>query len=586
MALHVTDDKLDETFVKLFLQSTLDTLTADFLLERDANINYLDATGNGAIHYSTKTSNRNHIQYLQSHGANIELPDNHGNTPLHYAVLLNDQSLANWLLANRKNSPPLTINVRNNDGLTPIHFAAQTEYLEIQMDWLKSLGADFGARTISGWRPIDYAIQRVRDDNVMLEEAKQTLLGLGLPGSTEGIGIKGKKVVTLHAALTAKKVKARNRRGSIAALSSVGAGVNDDFDPSSWREDSLNAPLKAKPPTPRVGAGQRRHALEGAEHIPWKKLRKLWWHDDPEQGPPKLPRVIQAARFGQKELVKALVHQKEHYRHPEGMEARNKQDKTALLYAVTHGHTAIAKTLMTAGADPFDMKGKVEKWGLQQIVDREKRVVRRFEKSEREKMQKEKEKMAQELLKRQEMERIRTKQAVWNERYGKDHSITLKKQLELHQGLLDLSDKLNNELTARVARMESELKVDPFQFLSTQNFLSVDSLLEILLNRMEGNGTGTSPYNQHSDPSWPPVVKFGIPNLGWRARECRRMLSHLSTSHRVSRGYQNFAKMESEGLPIVRRRRKKKQKKKVQEVVEEESSSDEETMTNKMLDLL
>ena len=95
-----------------------------------------------------------------------------------------------------------------------------------------------------------------------------------------------------------------------------------------------------------------------------------------------------------------------------------------------------------------------------------------------------------------------------------------------------------------MARIENELKNDPFQFLATQSIMVVDRLLKQLLMRMEGNGTKSSPYSQHSDPSWPPIVKFGIPNLGWRARECRRILSHLSTSHRVSKGHDGFSKLE------------------------------------------
>ena len=541
--LHVSDENLHEEMVKLFLQPKLDILAAEFLLSRNADLNHLDKTGNGAIHYSTKSNNRSHIQWLQSHDANLELPDKFGNQPLHYAVLLNNTSLANWFLSN-SNSNRLTINITNNDGLTPVHFAAQTEYLESQMEWLKSLNANFEARTVSGWRPIDYAIQRVRDDNVAVEAAKKRLEGLGLPGSTEGIGIKGKKNNELNDILTKTVKKARNRRGSIMALSSVGAGVNDGLDPFSWREDGLNAPLKAKPKTPRVGAGGRRNALEGAEHVPWKKLRKLWWHDDPPKTAPLLPKVIEAARLGQKELAKYLIKREQHIKHPDGMEARNKHDRTALLYAVTHGHTEIAKTLMAAGADPFDYKGKVIKWKSQMEFDKKKRNVRRAARDERERVKLEKEKEAAELLHRQEMERKRQELIVWNIRYGTDHSVTLQKQMDLHPNVLDLSDKLKNELTARVARIENELKNDPFQFLATQSIMVVDRLLKQLLMRMEGNGTKSSPYSQHSDPSWPPIVKFGIPNLGWRARECRRILSHLSTSHRVSKGHDGFSKLE------------------------------------------
>jgi len=580
--------------VKLFLQAKLDVLQAEFLLSRNANLDFLDNTGNGAIHYSTKTSNRGHISWLQAHGANLDLPDKFGNTSLHIAVMLNNQSLANWFLTQ---NDQLTINIRNLDGLTPVHFAAQTEFLEQQMDWLKSLNANFEARTVSGWRPIDYAIQRVRDDNVMLDEAKQRLRGLGMDGSIEGIGIKGKKNVQLNDDLSNKIRKAKNRRGSIMALSSVGAGVNDGLDPFNWREDGLNAPLKAKPKTPRVGLGGRRNALEGAEHVPWKKLRKLWWHDDPPKGPPLLPKVIEAARLGQKELAKFLIKREQHDAHPEKLEARNKHDRTALLYAVTHGHTEIAKTLMEAGADPFDYKGKVEKWKVQMEFDRKKRTVRRAARDESERMKMEKEKAAAALLRRQEMEKKRQDKIKWNIRYGSDHAVTLKKQLDLHPNVTDLSDKLQNELTARVSRIESELKEDPFLFLANQEIVVVDRYLERLLTRMEGHH-GTSPYTQHSDPSWPPVVKFGIPNLGWKARECRRILGQLSTSHRVSKGYDNFSKMESDGNPIARRRQRKRRTTKLGAETynvygnnedsdkEGEDSDDEEVMTNMMLDML
>ena len=102
---------------------------------------------------------------------------------------------------------------------------------------------------------------------------------------------------------------------------------------------------------------------------------------------------------------------------------------------------------------------------------------------------------------------------------------------------------MENELTSRVGRIGAELKSDPFRFVSTQEIVLIDQELVRLQERMEGGGS--SPYSLHSDPSWPPVVKFGIPNLGWRVREIRRVLGHLSACHRVTKGHQNFSKMES-----------------------------------------
>ena len=589
--LHVSDDEIHEEMVKLFLQPKLDVLAAEFLVSRDANINHLDRTGSGAIHYSTKTSNQNHLSFLQSNKANMHLPDKFGNTPLHYAVLLNDLRLADFFLS-ITTPTSISINVCNNDGLTPVHFSSQTIFMEEQLEWLQSKGANFGARTVSGWRPIDYAIQRVRDDNVDVDAAKKKLVGLGLPGSVEGIGIKGKKNLELNEELVRTQTMARRRRGAISALNSVGAGVNDDLDPFSWREDSLNAPLKERPRTPRLGGdfGKRRNALEGAEHVQWQSLRKLWWHDDPPTGPVPLPQVIEAARLGQKELAKHLLKRSQHEKHPDKLEARNNLDRTALLYAVTHGHTEIAKTLMEAGADPFDYKGKIKKWEAEMEFDKKKRAVRRAARDEKSRRKLKKELEEIEKLKRKEEEKKRTEKIRWNIRYGSDHAVTMRKQLELHPNIFDLSDNLKNELTSRVARIEQELVTDPFHFLATQEIVVIDKHLERLQQRMEGNGTGCSPYSLHSDPSWPPVVKFGIPNLGWRVREIRRVLGHLSASHCVSKGQKDFTKMESEGTPIVRRRKKGERRLIEEEEKEgnddEDSSDDEGTMTNVMLDLM
>lgn len=605
--LHISDDKIHEEMVKLFRREKLDRLQAEFLLDRGADINHLDGTGSAALHYCTKNRDWNNLHWLHDHGADMALGDRFGNTPLHTCVMLNYIDLAEWFLnvtasaATEKvhySSRALHINIKNNIGVTPVHVAAQTVHLEKQVEWIKALGGDFNARTHAGWRPIDFAIQRAKDDNADVEKAKSVLEAYtsGLPG----VGIKGAKADSLKGDFSELNQRRLARQGSIKVLGAEKAGFHDTLDPFSWREDSLNAPLKRKPKGPSIKVGQKKFVLKGAEHAPYKKLKRYWWSDDPPPQKPPLPLVIDAARFGQNPLTEALLSLNQQNQHPDGFDARGDNGKTALCYAVGHGHVKIAKNLMDAGADPYDVAGKMARWQMELEFTRKKRAVRRAARDERNR--KRILKMKEEAKLREEAERQRREAAAreHERKWGKNHHSALHAQLyELHPKEMTnaLSDKANHPVTARIIRMNRELKEDPLQFLAAQNLVEIDKLLEHLLRDRLDPNTSASGIGMRSDPSWPPVERFGIPNLAWRVRDCRRVLAKLATSHRISRGYfEGFSKMESKAMPKARRRvRHEKPLGKEdlhdiyadsEEEKSETDSDDEVPMTNVMLKML
>ena len=606
--LHVPDAKIHEAMTKLFRQPKLDRLQAAFLLDRGADLIALDAAGQAAVHISTKNRNIANLHWLHDHGADMARGDRWGNTALHTCVLLNYVDLAAWFMeitaaaATERihhSSRALHINIRNDIGASPVHVAAQTAHLAEQVEWLKGLGGDFNARTRAGWRPIDFAIQRARDDNSDIEKAKHVLEAytLGQPG----VGIKGRKVDTLQQDFENLAKRRQGQRSSIAVLGGEKAGFHDGLDPFSWREDSLNAPVKAKPKGLSVQAGPKKNVLEGAEHVPYGKPKEFWWSDDPPPKKTPLPLVVNAARLGQNELAEVLLSLKQHKQHPDGFDARGDDDgKTALCFAVGHGHVNIAKGLMDAGADPFDVAGKMARWQIELDYTRKKRAVRRAARDERNR--KRILQMKKDAKIRAEAERQRREEAAaeHERKWGSDHTSALRAQLfELHpkEMLNALSDKATHPVTARIARMNLELKEDPLQFLASQDLVEVDKLLEHLLQDRLDPATSDSGLGMRSDPSWPHVERFGIPNLAWRVRDCRRVLAKLATSHRVSRGFRaGFANMQSNAMPKARRRMRRRRKQSTDEVhdiyadsdqEEDEIDSDDEVpMTNKMLEML
>ncbi|OCT56903.1 uncharacterized protein LOC108705106 [Xenopus laevis] len=88
---------------------------------------------------------------LEPHEAS---PDKHGNTLLHYAAHDNNQSLVNELLQNGCNAL-----AKNGSGLTPIHFAALGDNVEILEVLLSKAPHAVNLKNIKGYTPLHEAVR-------------------------------------------------------------------------------------------------------------------------------------------------------------------------------------------------------------------------------------------------------------------------------------------------------------------------------------------------------------------------------------------------------------------------------------------
>ena len=82
--------------------------------------------------------------------------DLHGNTALHEACRLNWHSLEKVKLL----TPVCDINAENNEGVRPIHLAAQLGNLQVVYH-LVSCGCDAAAKDKSGKTPMDYSTSTI-----------------------------------------------------------------------------------------------------------------------------------------------------------------------------------------------------------------------------------------------------------------------------------------------------------------------------------------------------------------------------------------------------------------------------------------
>ena len=114
------------------------------------NIDIKDHTGQTFLHYPNIEIGK----YLISKGANVEVKNNAGLTPLHYAVSYGQFEYAKMLIAEGAQIEPMT-----NKGVTPLHCAANKGYLEIAK-FLIDKGAQIHSKTNNnGWTPLHFAMQ-------------------------------------------------------------------------------------------------------------------------------------------------------------------------------------------------------------------------------------------------------------------------------------------------------------------------------------------------------------------------------------------------------------------------------------------
>lgn len=135
--------------------------TIAFLLQRNADIHQVDASGGSCLHTAAQAAQNDAIALLLQAGAEIDLGDKRGGTPLMRAVCKDRLATVELLLAAGAN-----VNHRNAKQQTPLHEALARGLADIVEQLLKA-GADPNAACVHGFTCLHYAVRHQWDTNVV-----------------------------------------------------------------------------------------------------------------------------------------------------------------------------------------------------------------------------------------------------------------------------------------------------------------------------------------------------------------------------------------------------------------------------------
>ncbi len=150
-----------------------DLVAVQRALEQGADLNAAGPFQRTPLHHAAKTVNVKLIEWMLAHGANLAARDGDGRVPLHRANSISSEVFmrhgADTLAKDRQGTAALhvaaekdgqmcrllinsgvPVNIRNDAGLTPLHFAVLEGKRSI-VETLVALGADVNARTASDY---------------------------------------------------------------------------------------------------------------------------------------------------------------------------------------------------------------------------------------------------------------------------------------------------------------------------------------------------------------------------------------------------------------------------------------------------
>ncbi len=106
----------------------------------------------GDIFSAAKEGNIEEVRRLVESGVDVNVKDNDGRTPLHFAAGLGYIEVVKYLI-----SKGAYVNVKENaHGATPLHLAAEFGQIEV-VKYLISKGAEVNVKDNYGNTPLDYA---------------------------------------------------------------------------------------------------------------------------------------------------------------------------------------------------------------------------------------------------------------------------------------------------------------------------------------------------------------------------------------------------------------------------------------------
>jgi ankyrin repeat protein len=126
--------------------------TLAILLEQGIDINSGDSFGLTPLHFAASTSGEN-VRYLLENSAAAAARDLSRRVPLHFAAGSQTKEAIVHLLTSGAD-----INVRDENGLTPLHYAMMRRNLDLEViKLLLSAGADPNTSTKDGLTPLNFA---------------------------------------------------------------------------------------------------------------------------------------------------------------------------------------------------------------------------------------------------------------------------------------------------------------------------------------------------------------------------------------------------------------------------------------------
>jgi len=155
---------------------------ASFLLAQHANVNAADHTGQTALHWGAVRGSLPVIEALLRSGADAGAKDNRGYTVAHVAAQYG-QTAVLYHLALKWN---VDVDARDNDGRSPLHWAAYKGYAD-PIRLLLVLDASFSAADKEGCTPLHWAAIKGNGEacTVLLQGGSSSVLGAkDVTGST------------------------------------------------------------------------------------------------------------------------------------------------------------------------------------------------------------------------------------------------------------------------------------------------------------------------------------------------------------------------------------------------------------------
>jgi len=130
------------------------TSIAFLLLEHGADPNICNIEGASPLHYASSTCDETTIIELLKNGAFLNVQDEEGDSILHWAIREGRADNLVCLL----NRGGIQVNIKNEDGETPLHLASAIGD-EGMVELLLASKADANARDNNGLTPLDEALE-------------------------------------------------------------------------------------------------------------------------------------------------------------------------------------------------------------------------------------------------------------------------------------------------------------------------------------------------------------------------------------------------------------------------------------------